>query len=102
MAMARQRWQADLNNASNAHEVVAIARDFLAWLSRSERAMVPLRYRPEAVDSVDDIHDAAGRLVLARNEIRPGPLLDIVAEMADFFIAAQQRLRTGALERHIR
>jgi hypothetical protein len=102
MAMARQRWQADLESATSDHEVIAIARDFLAWLSRSERAMVPLRYQPHAVDDVDDIHDAADRLVLARGEIEPGPMFDIIAEMADFFVAAQQRVRRGAMERHIR
>jgi len=98
MAMARQRWESDLSNASSEHEVVAIARDFLAWLTRAERAMVPLRYRPDSVDCVDDIHDAVGRLVLARGEMLPGPTFDLVAEMADFFVAAQQRLRSGSLE----
>ena len=97
MAMSRERWESDLRHATSDREVIAIARDFMAWLSRAEAAMVPLRYRPDGVDGVDDIHDAAGRLVLARGEMQPGPSLDLVAEMADFFLAAQQRLRSGSL-----
>ena len=95
--MSRRRWESDLDSATNEHDIVAISRDYMAWLSRAENALLPLRYRPGPFDCIDDVHEAAARLAKARTELAPGDILDIISEMADFFAAAQARLRSGAL-----
>ena len=97
MPMSRRRWEADLAAATNEHDVIAMARDYMAWLTRGENALVPLRYRPGPFDCIDDVHAAAARLAQARTQLAPGEILDIIAELADFFAAAQARLRSGQL-----
>lgn len=95
--MSRRRWEADLATAANEHDIVVLARDYMAWLSRAENALLPLRYRPGPFDTTDDVHAATLRLMHARAELRPGPIHDLVTEVAQFFEAAQARLRSGEL-----
>ena len=95
--MARRRWQDDLEAATSEHDIVMLARDYMAWLSRVENALLPLRYRPGPFDAVDDVHAAAALLAQARTELPPGEILEVVAQMGDFFTAAQARLRSGRL-----
>lgn len=96
--MNRTRWLRDLEEATSERDVIGIARDYLAFLTRTENALLPLKYRPGPINDVSDIGIWLRSLRAARHEVAGSSALEgLLAEMSAFFGAAEDRLLEGAL-----
>ncbi len=86
-------WQDRLDDASNVHDVVEIARDFLATWDRYEIAALPEPCRPGKIFDANDINAYA--LVLRRHDCDgegEGSAQPLMRKMASFFSNASVRL----------
>ena len=84
-------WQDRLDDASNVHDIVEIARDFLATWDRHEIAALPEPCRPGKIFDENDVNAYAFLLVQHDCDGKPaaGPLIH---KMASFFSNASVRL----------
>ena len=84
-------WQDRLDDASNVHDIVEIARDFLATWDRHEIAALPEPCRPGKIFDANDITSYAFQLVQndCESDSDGAPLLH---KMASFFSNASVRL----------
>ena len=82
-------WQDLLDDASSVHDVVQVAKDFLATWDRYEIAALPEQCRPGKIFDANDVNAYA--FVLVRNDCdaQASPL---VTKMAAFFSKASTRL----------
>ena len=82
-------WQDLLDNASSVHDVVEVARDFLASWDRYEIAALPEQCRPGKIFDANDVNAYA--FLLVRNDC-DGEAAPLVQKMAAFFSNASARL----------
>ncbi len=83
-------WQDRLDDAENVHDIVEIARDFLATWDRHEIAAIPKACRPGKIFDAEDVTAYAFQL-MQRNcegEWGAGPLMH---KMGSFFSNASVR-----------
>jgi hypothetical protein len=91
--MQKDRWRAELDAATGEKDVVNVARDFVAFLSRAELASLRREARPGPIDNGDDI--ALWAVTLVREQFSVGlgaesvPAIDALSE---FFSAAAAKL----------
>lgn len=86
-------WFGQLENASSATAVVAIARDYLALWSPEEIALLPSAVRPGRVRDGADVTDLNARLVEAyRNTRASGDALAALQRLSGFFARASVRI----------
>ena len=85
-------WQAQLDEARYPHEVLSIARDFLAQVSPEEIAQLPAECRPDRL--VDEVDVSGYALTLARaqsnTDFRAEP--EVLHKLCAFFADASTRL----------
>jgi hypothetical protein len=82
-------WKDLLDDASSVHDVVEVARDFLATWDRHEIAALPEQCRPGKIFDANDVNAYAFLLVRNDCDGEAGPL---VQKMAAFFSNASTRL----------
>jgi hypothetical protein len=89
--MSSSSWQDRLDDASNVHDVVEVARDFLASWDRHEIAALPEECRPGKIFDANDITSYAFQLVRhdCESNAQAAPF---VHKMAAFFSGASVRL----------
>jgi hypothetical protein len=83
-------WQEKMEDAADVHEVIGIARDYLASWDRHELAALPEPCRPGKVFDANDIQAYA--LQLVRNDCTAhGAAAPLIEKMAKFFSLASVR-----------
>jgi hypothetical protein len=96
MSVKRQdsvSWQDRLDDASNVHDVVEIARDFLATWDRYEIAALPEPCRPGKIFDANDINAYAFALLRHDCDSEGGGAAQLLMQkMASFFSNASVRL----------
>ena len=84
-------WQDRLDDASNVHDVVEIARDFLATWDRFEVAALPEACRPGKIFDANDVTSYAFQLRSHECE-NDWDAARLIHKMASFFSNASARL----------
>ena len=84
-------WQDKLDDADNVHDIVEIARDFLATWDRHEIAALPETCRPGKIFDANDVTSYAFQLI--QNDCATdSDVASLVHKMAAFFSNASVRL----------
>ena len=84
-------WQDKLDDADNVHDIVEIARDFLASWDRYEIVALPEPCRPGKIFDADDVTSYAFQLIQHDCET-DSDVAPLVHKMAAFFSSASVRL----------
>jgi len=93
MSMRKTRWRADLDAAASNKEVLDLACDFLAFLSRDDFLSLPVSCRLPAPTSVEEISQYAFQLLQESLSFHAeGTSTRVLQEMSEFFSAANARL----------
>ena len=88
--MKDRTWQQNIEEAKSEHDVVEVARDYLATLTHDEYAELPSGLRPPKL--IDAVDIAAYALDLARHECEDQGELQLVQRMAQVMSHANVRL----------
>jgi hypothetical protein len=93
MSMRKNRWRAELDAATSNKEVLDLARDYLAFLSRDDFLSLPASCRLAPPLTVEDVAQYALQLLQESLSFRMEALSTrVVQEMSEFFSAASARL----------
>jgi hypothetical protein len=93
MSMRKARWRADLDGATSTKEVLDLARDFLAFLSRDDFLSLPVSCRLASPVRIDEIAQYAFQLLQESLSFHAeGTSTRVLQEMSEFFNAANARL----------
>src|SRR5947207_11854580 len=84
-------WQDRLDDATNVHDVIEVARDFLATWDRYEIAALPEACRPGKIFDANDVNAYALQL-LRHDCAENSEAAPLVKKMASFFSNASVRL----------
>lgn len=91
--MRKTRWRADLDAATSNKEVLDLARDFLAFLSRDDFLSLPVSCRLPVPTSVEEIAQYALQLLRESLSFHADETSTrVLQEMSEFFSAANARL----------
>ena len=88
--MKDRTWQQSIDEATSEHDVVDVARDFLATLSHDEYVELPSALRPPKI--IDSVDIATYAIDLARHECEDQGELQLVQRMAQIMSRASVRL----------
>ena len=83
-------WRGRLNEAATADAVVAVCNDYLAAWSPEGLTRLPKDFVPARLADVEDVSKYA--LQLLQRQLAAEPGFVEIQEMAEFFVAASQRL----------
>ena len=85
-------WQTQLHEARHPHDVLAIARDFLAQVSPEEISQLPVECRPDRLVDEDDVSGYALMLARAQSHTDSGSEPEVLHKLCAFFADASTRL----------
>jgi hypothetical protein len=91
--MHKDRWRAELDAATGEKDVVNVARDFIAFLSRAELATLRREVRPGPIDNGDDV--AMWAVTLVREQFAVGLAKESIAvidALSEFLSAAAAKI----------
>jgi hypothetical protein len=92
MAMRERRWRSELDAATTEKEVLNTAKDYVAFLAKSERDSLPPDFELGPLESCTDVGDLALRLVQASMHFESeSEGLRLLRRMSVFFAAASER-----------
>ncbi len=91
--MRKGRWQSELEAATTSKDVVNVARDYAALLTRDEIALLPRGCRPMNIETEKDVNEWALRLVQQCLVNHPDiSAIGLLQEVSDFFVMADSRI----------
>jgi hypothetical protein len=91
-AMRKDRWRSELDAATSEKDVLNVARDYVAFLARSEVESLPSNFRLGPLETCMDVADLALRLVQASMRFdSESEGLRLVRSMSEFFAAASEK-----------
>ena len=85
-------WQGQLEQAYYPHDVLSVARDFLAQLSPEEITSLPDECRPERLVDEDDVAAYALLLTRAQSKYDASSEPEVLLKLCTFFGDASTRL----------
>ena len=92
MAMRKSRWRSELDAATTEKEVLNTAKDYVAFLARSELDQLPKDFKVGPLESCMDVTDLALRLVQASMHFDSETEgLRLLNDMSEFFKAASEK-----------
>ena len=86
-------WRSALEAAATEDDVVRVARDYVATLTREQVGLLPQSCRPGPIAKCADVAECAMRLVQeCLNYHAEGASLDFMMEISEFFSEATARM----------
>ena len=90
--MRETRWRGELDAAATEKDVLNVARDYVAFLARSEIELLPPGFKMGPLETCTDVGDLALRLVQASMRFESeSEGLRLLRSMSEFFAAASER-----------
>ena len=90
--MKENRWRGELKAATTEKDILNLARDYVAFLARSELELLPPGFKVGPLESCTDIGDLALRLVQASMRFESeSEGLRLLRSMSEFFGAASEK-----------
>jgi hypothetical protein len=91
--MRKSRWRGELEAATTDKDVLNVARDYVALLSREEFLSLPADCRPGKLTTCDDVVAAALKLVRENLHFPTDTeATRVLHEVSEFFAAASAKL----------
>ena len=92
MVMKEIRWRSELDAATTEKDVLNVARDYVAFLARSEVELLPRGFKMGPLESCTDVGDLALRLVKASMHFESeSEGLRLLRSLNEFFGAASDK-----------